>query len=274
MLGAQIAALRKAQGKSQKELAAQLGISPSAVGMYEQGRREPSLELLIRMAECLQVTVDQLITGRPAAPEQEADWEKKMAAAFAGAELEDAAGARRPVSAADVALLTAALPDVDEMMMREALRLAEEAAAEGEVPVGCVITCGGRIVGRGRNRRERGRHALAHAEIEAIDQACRTLGGWRLWECTLYVTLEPCPMCAGAILNARIPRVVYGARDPKAGSCGSVCDLFCMSYNHHPVAEQGLLEADCAAALQQFFRRLRQARKRRKSAGFPQEELT
>ena len=145
----------------------------------------------------------------------------------------------------------------DRDFMTEALRLAEEAAAEGEVPVGCVITLGDRIVGRGRNRRETGKNALAHAEIEAIDEACRTLGGWRLWQCTLYVTLEPCPMCAGAILNARIPRVVYGASDPKAGSCGFVTDLFAMSFNHHPEKTAGILEEECAAALRQFFRRLR-----------------
>ena len=145
----------------------------------------------------------------------------------------------------------------DRDFMAEALRLAEAAAAEGEVPVGCVITLGDHIVGRGRNRRETGKNALAHAEIEAIDEACRTLGGWRLWQCTLYVTLEPCPMCAGAILNARIPRVVYGASDPKAGSCGSVTDLFAMSFNHHPEKTAGILEEECAAALRQFFRRLR-----------------
>ena len=110
-------------------------------------------------------------------------------------------------------------------MMREALLLAQEAAAEGEVPVGCVITLDDRIVGRGRNRRETNRTALAHAEIEAIAEACRTLGGWRLWQCTLYVTLEPCPMCAGAILNAHLPRVVYGAKDPKSGAAGSLVDV-------------------------------------------------
>ena len=102
--------------------------------------------------------------------------------------------------------------------MREALLLAREAAADGEVPVGCVITLEDRIVGRGRNRREKGKTALAHAELEAIGEACRTLGGWRLWQCTLYVTLEPCPMCAGAILNAHLPRVVFGAKDPKSGA--------------------------------------------------------
>ena len=138
--------------------------------------------------------------------------------------------------------------------MREALRLAEAAAEDGEVPVGCVITLGERIVGRGRNRREKDKNALAHAEIEAIDEACRTLGGWRLWQCTLYVTLEPCPMCAGAILNARIPRVVCGALDPKAGACGSVTDLFAMSFNHHPRCESGLLADESAAALRAFFR--------------------
>ena len=142
----------------------------------------------------------------------------------------------------------------DLEFMREALRLAEEAAAEDEVPVGCVITLGDRIVGRGRNRREGAKHALAHAELEAIDEACRTLGGWRLWQCTLYVTLEPCPMCAGAILNARIPRVVYGAQDPKAGACGSVTDLFSMSFNHHPRSEQGLCAEESADALRRFFR--------------------
>ena len=145
----------------------------------------------------------------------------------------------------------------DQKFMEEALALAKEAAAEGEVPVGCVITLGDRIVGRGRNRRETGKSALAHAEIEAIDQACKTLGGWRLWECTLYVTLEPCPMCAGAIVNARIPRVVYGASDAKCGACGSVCNLFSMAFNHHPTVETGLLEEECSALLTTFFQNLR-----------------
>ena len=154
---------------------------------------------------------------------------------------------------------------MDEQMMREALELAREAAAEGEVPVGCVITLAGRIVGRGRNRRELGKSALAHAELEAIAEACKTLGGWRLWQCTLYVTLEPCPMCAGAIINARIPRVVYGARDAKAGSCGSVVDLFSLPYNHKPQVEQGLLEEECGAVLSRFFRDLR-ARRRQSAA--------
>ena len=145
----------------------------------------------------------------------------------------------------------------DLTFMDEALALAREAAAEGEVPVGCVITRNGEIVGRGRNRRETGRTALAHAEIEAISQACRNLGGWRLWECTLYVTLEPCPMCAGAIINARIPRVVYGAGDAKCGACGGVCDLFGMDFNHHPKVEKGVREAEAAALLTEFFQNLR-----------------
>ena len=143
----------------------------------------------------------------------------------------------------------------DVFYMDQALALAAEAAAEGEVPVGCVVVRGGEIVGRGRNRREVGKNA--HAELEAIHDACKNLGGWRLWECTLYVTLEPCPMCAGAIINARIPRVVYGASDAKAGSCGSVCNLFSMAYNHHPVVQSGIREEECAAQLKQFFQDLR-----------------
>ena len=145
----------------------------------------------------------------------------------------------------------------DEQYMDEALALAREAAAEGEVPVGCVIVRGDRVVGRGRNRRERSKTALGHGEIEAIADACRNLGGWRLWDCTLYVTLEPCPMCAGAIINARIPRVVYGASDAKAGSCGSVCNLFSMNYNHHPQVESGVLEEACGELLREFFAQLR-----------------
>lgn len=145
----------------------------------------------------------------------------------------------------------------DEIWMREALALAAQAAAEGEVPVGCVITDGERIVGRGRNRRECAKNALCHAELEAIDDACRTLGGWRLWRCTLYVTLEPCPMCAGAIINARIPYVVYGASDPKSGSCGSLTNLFELPYNHRPVVRRGVLEEDCGNVLRTFFRCLR-----------------
>jgi len=145
----------------------------------------------------------------------------------------------------------------DLYFMDEALALAREAAAEGEVPVGCVIVRGDEIVGRGRNRRETRKNALCHAEIEAIDDACRYLGGWRLWECTLYVTLEPCSMCAGAIINARIPRVVYGASDSKFGAVRSVCSLFDMQFNHHPQVESGIREEEAAALMQEFFRNLR-----------------
>ena len=145
----------------------------------------------------------------------------------------------------------------DEIWMRRALELAREAAADGEVPVGAVVVSGGRIVGEGRNRRERDRSALAHAELEAIAAACRTLGGWRLWQATLYVTLEPCPMCAGAIVNARIERVVYGAADPKAGSCDSVVRLFDLPYNHRPEVTAGVLAEPCAQLLRDFFRALR-----------------
>ncbi len=145
----------------------------------------------------------------------------------------------------------------DLYFMDEALKLAAEAAAEGEVPVGCVIVRGDEIVGCGRNRREKDKTALAHAEIEAISQACANLGGWRLWECTLYVTLEPCAMCAGAILNARIPRVVYGASDSKFGAVGSVCSLFDMRFNHHPQVEKGIREEEAAALMTEFFQNLR-----------------
>ncbi len=150
---------------------------------------------------------------------------------------------------------------MNETFMQEALALAREAAAEGEVPVGAVVVKDGVIVGRGRNRREIGKNALAHAEIEAINEACKTLGGWRLFGCELYVTLEPCPMCAGAIINARLDRVIFGARDQKAGSCGSVVDLFSYPYNHHPECVAGVMEEECAAELSAFFARLREKRK-------------
>ena len=148
----------------------------------------------------------------------------------------------------------------DEQWMREALALAREAAADGEVPIGCVITAGDRIVGRGRNRRECGKTALAHAELEAIGEACRVLGGWRLWQCTLYVTLEPCPMCAGAILNAQIPRVVWAAPAPKTGAAGSLVDLLHLSGCFQPEVTSGVLSGECAALLTEFFRALRSSR--------------
>lgn len=158
----------------------------------------------------------------------------------------------------------------DEEYMDIALALGAEAAAEGEVPVGCVIVSDGQIVGTGRNRRETEKTALGHGEIEAIAQACKTLGGWRLWKATLYVTLEPCPMCAGAILNARIPRVVFGASDEKCGACGSVCDLFSMDFNHHPQVTRGVREAESKALLSAFFQELRQSLKTRPKWKKPQ----
>lgn len=148
----------------------------------------------------------------------------------------------------------------DTDFMKEALRLADEAALEGEVPVGAVITLGDRIVGRGRNRREKDKNALAHAELEAINEACRTLGGWRLWQCDMYVTLEPCPMCTGAIINSRIKRLVYGASDYKAGSCGSVVNLFDLPYNHKPEVTAGFMQEECAQKLTEFFKSLRKAK--------------
>ena len=145
-----------------------------------------------------------------------------------------------------------------EQLMREALRLAEEAAAQGEVPVGCVVADPeGRIIGRGRNRREEAGDATAHAEIEAIREACAALGGWRLDGCSLYVTLEPCPMCAGAIINARIPCVVFGAREENSGSCGSVVDLFSENYGHRPAVYPGVCEEESKTLLQRFFREKR-----------------
>ena len=145
----------------------------------------------------------------------------------------------------------------DEIFMREAIKLAEESAAEGEVPVGAVIVRNGEIVGAGRNRRETQKNALCHAEIEAINTACEKLGGWRLWECEMFVTLEPCPMCAGAIINSRIRRVVFGAYDPKAGACGSVTNLFDMPFNHKPELIGGVLQDECSKLLSEFFLRLR-----------------
>lgn len=146
----------------------------------------------------------------------------------------------------------------DTEAMHEALSLAREAADEGEVPVGCIVTDGEHIVGRGRNRRETGKSALAHAELEAIAEACRTLGGWRLWRCTLYVTLEPCPMCAGAIINARIAELRYGAREEKSGCCGSVLNLFEERFNHRPRIYGGLLAEESSALLREFFQKRRE----------------
>ena len=146
---------------------------------------------------------------------------------------------------------------MDERMMERALRLAQEAFDDGEVPVGAVIVRKGEIVGEGRNRREKGKNALYHAELEAIDNACKHLGGWRLWECELYVTLEPCPMCAGAIVNARIPQVYFGAYDPKNGCCGSVADVLNLPLAFHPAYQGGVMQERCSGILSEFFKRLR-----------------
>lgn len=147
----------------------------------------------------------------------------------------------------------------DNIYMKRALELAEEAAAEGEVPVGAVVVrlSDGRIVGEGRNRREKSRSPLSHAELEAIENASRFLGGWRLSGCELYVTLEPCPMCAGGIINSRIDRVIFGAYDKKAGSFGSVTDLSALPYNHRPLISGGFMEDECADTLKIFFRKMR-----------------
>ena len=146
-----------------------------------------------------------------------------------------------------------------EFYMKKALDLAVEAASMGEVPVGCVITDeAGTIIGTGRNRREETHRADAHAEIEAIREACDHLGTWRLEGCTIYVTLEPCPMCAGAIVNARIPKIVYGAKEPNFGSCGSVLNLFEERYGHHPAIYGGVRKDDCARVLSDFFEGVRE----------------
>ncbi len=143
-----------------------------------------------------------------------------------------------------------------EFMLR-ALELAEEAWNAGEVPVGAVVVKEGRILGEGRNRREAGKNALAHAEMEAIQQACQALGTWRLTGCELYVTLEPCPMCTGAVINAHIDRVIYGADDERAGCCGTAADLFSLPYSHRPDVYRGFYESEAKALLQSFFQRLR-----------------
>lgn len=152
-----------------------------------------------------------------------------------------------------------------EKYMKRALELAKLAFDEGEVPVGAVVVkkTTGEIIGEGRNRREGAKNALAHAEIIAIDQACRTLGGWRLPECAIYVTLEPCPMCCGAIINSRIDDVIFGAYDAKSGSAVSVQKMFDYPYNYRPEVTGGVMEEECAAILSDFFRQLREKKSRR-----------
>ena len=149
----------------------------------------------------------------------------------------------------------------NEEFMKRALTLAKEAEALGEVPVGAVIVRNGEIIAEGKNGREAFKNALSHAELEAINNACNTLGGWRLPGCELYVTLEPCPMCAGAIINSRIEKVYFGAYDKKAGSVRSLVRLFDIPYNHKPVVKGGIMEEECAAVLSAFFKRLREKKK-------------
>lgn len=144
--------------------------------------------------------------------------------------------------------------------MKEAIELAKISADEFEVPVGAVVVLNGEIVGRGRNRREKEKNALCHAEIEAINDACKRLGGWRLWQCEMYVTLEPCPMCAGAVINSRIKKVTFGAYDKKAGSFGSVVDFNSLPYNHKPEIVGGIDEEECSSLLTEFFKNLRKAK--------------
>jgi len=144
-----------------------------------------------------------------------------------------------------------------EAYMRRAFELAAEAAKTGDVPVGCVIVRDGEIIGEGRNRREETGDATAHAEMEAIRMACEKTGSWRLHGCALYVTLEPCPMCAGGIINSRVERIHYAAREEKSGCCGSVLNLFEEGFNHRPRIYRGPLEDECEQQLREFFQELR-----------------
>lgn len=145
-----------------------------------------------------------------------------------------------------------------EKYMQMAISLAEKAAAAGEIPVGCIIVDAlGSVIGSGQNTRERSRSALGHAELSAIEEACQAKADWRLSDCTIYVTLEPCPMCTGAIINARIPTVVYGAREENFGSCGSVVDLFSERYGHRPAVYGGILEKECVQLMRDFFQKMR-----------------
>ena len=153
----------------------------------------------------------------------------------------------------------------DEKYMNAAIRQARKAAAIGEVPIGCIIVCEDKIIARGYNRRTIDKNVLSHAEIIAIKKACKKIGDWRLEDCTMYVTLEPCPMCAGAIVQARIPRVVIGCMNPKAGCAGSVLDLLHEDgFNHQVETESGILGEECSLMMKNFFKELREAQKEKK----------
>lgn len=142
--------------------------------------------------------------------------------------------------------------------MQQAILLAKEAAKNGEIPVGAVVVKDGEVIATGRNRREKEKSALGHAEIEAIHNACQALGTWRLSDCEIYVTLEPCPMCAGAIVNSRIKKVVFGAFDKNGGACDSVCNLLSMPFSSRPEVWAGIMEEECKALLEDFFKNVRQ----------------
>lgn len=154
----------------------------------------------------------------------------------------------------------------DEKFMKEAIRQAKKAEAIGDVPIGCVIVRDGRIIARGYNKRNKNKTVLAHAELLAMSKACRKAGDWRLEDCTMYITLEPCQMCAGAIVQARIPRVVIGSMNPKAGCGGSILNLLQMKeFNHQVKVTRGVLEEECSEMLSAFFRKLRQKKKEKKA---------
>ena len=169
----------------------------------------------------------------------------------------------------------AVIKSVEENYMKEALKQAKKAYALGEVPIGCVIVHEGKIIGRGYNRRKTDKNTLAHAEITAINKASKVIGDWRLEECTLYVTLEPCQMCAGAIVQARIPEVVMGCMNPKAGCAGSILNILEMpQFNHQVKVTRGILEADCSQMLKTFFEELRIRNKQEKAARKALSDLT
>ena len=150
---------------------------------------------------------------------------------------------------------------MNKEFMERAIHYATLAAKKGEAPIGAVVVRNGEIVSFGYNKRESKKNALCHAEIMAIDRACKRLGGWRLWECDIYVTLEPCPMCAGAIINARFKNVFFGAYDSKAGCFGSVIDFNTLPFNHHPTVQGGIMEEECKSLLTEFFKKLRNKKK-------------
>ena len=161
----------------------------------------------------------------------------------------------------------------DERYMKEAIRQAKKASAIGDVPIGCVIVYDGKIIARGYNKRNKEKTVLAHAELQAMKKACKTMGDWRLEECTMYITLEPCQMCAGAIVQARIPRVVIGSMNAKAGCGGSILNILQMEeFNHQCDVTRGVLEEECSLMLSDFFKELRKIQKEKKKIKKQEEE--